>query len=674
MRVIAIAAGIAVAVAAALLLAAWLLVEPEDLRAPLEARLSEALGRPVAIGGLDLALLPTPALRAREVRLGPARRGAPPLALIEEVRLRLRLLPLLVGRVALGSVVVRSPRVTLPAGPGGLPELPAGATAPRSEPPTDADGPAAGAPLLAIDRIRVHDGRLAVGKLALEGIDLDGRLDAAGTATVAFAFDLEGGGPALRDGHADLEGLFGDAVSAEVRGRIEGGIAGLAALAPLGEDPSGELAGSFELVLRDGSVRAGRLALGGEDLSLATDAFALEGSAALHGEIGDAWRLELTDALLRVGDATKPRGTLLELRGPLPALPGERLSNVAVLLPGNRLEVDASFAGPVIAVSLGPSALELAPLSELLPWPAEGTVRIEGLRYQSLPPSLRGRITLDAVRLALERGPLELSGTLAALGQRIYTPELAIDVAEQRILASATYELSKERLALQLDTRDADVEALGNWLLGKTALVGRLSGRARGVVSLASAEGIRLQSGSGRFEVRPGSIRGFSLLREALGGLAELPLLVAQLQGRDLSRFEEEEFESLTAEFVVEGNALRFEDLVLVYRGGTASLRGSVGIDDGALDLSGELRFDRELADEVGGRGGQVVLPIAGIGGTVDRPRLHLEPRDLARAAALWAAQGRVRESIDEVLGPGGTEAVEGLLDQLLRGSGQEEP
>ena len=211
MRALAIAFGSLVVVVAALLLAVWLWVEPDQLREPLAAQLSAAIGQPVTIGELDLAVLPIPALRARDVRLGRARPGVPALAEIDEVRLRLRLLPLLVGRIALGAVEIRSPKIALPTDATGRPELPSGAAA--------APDPAAAeeaAPLVAIDRIRVRDGRVEAGVLVLEGIDVDGRLAADGTAAIDFAVDLGRGGPGVRGGHADLEGLFGDSPRARV--------------------------------------------------------------------------------------------------------------------------------------------------------------------------------------------------------------------------------------------------------------------------------------------------------------------------------------------------------------------------------------------------------------------------------------------------------------------------
>jgi hypothetical protein len=668
-RALAIAFGSLVVVVVALLLAVWLWIDPDELREPLAAQLSAAIDRPVTIGELDLAVLPIPALRARDVRLGRERRGVPALAEIEEVRLRLRLLPLLVGRIALGAVEIRSPRIALPTDAAGrleLPELPSG-TAGAPEPSAAAEG----APLIAIDRIRVRDGRVEAGALLLEGIDVDGRLDADGTAAVDFAFDLGRGGPGVRSGHADLEGLLGDSPRARVSGEIEGSIAGLAALALLRDRMSGELSGSFELELRDAAIQTGRLDLRGTDLVIETDAVELDGEVALVAEIGDVWALDLTDAALVAGGAVKPRGTQLELRGTLPSLEMDALRDLAVLLPSNRLDLEVVLAGPATSISIAPGVLELAPLSDLLPAPAEGTLRHQGIQLSGLPRSVRGKLVLDAVRMQLERGPLELSGTLEGLGSRIYTPALALGIADQSVEVAATYELVSQRLALVVETSDQDLEALVGWLTGATDYSGRLTGKTQLVLSLGGSGPVQLRSGTGHLEVRPGAIRGFSILREALGGLAEVPLLLARLKGRDLSRYEQEEFESLTVDFSVERNALRLEDLVVVYQGGTATLRGTVGLDDGALDLSGAIRFERELADEIGGGSRQaIVLPIAGVGGTLDRPRLQLDSRDVFEAAALWAAEGGVRETLDSVLGPGGGEAVEGLLDQLLRRGG----
>ena len=99
-----------------------LLVDPEELREPVLARASVALGREVQLGELDLALFP-PALRARDIRVAGLEAGDPPFAEVAELRLRISPLALLAGRVVLRAVAVDSPRLRIPVDAEGMPDL-----------------------------------------------------------------------------------------------------------------------------------------------------------------------------------------------------------------------------------------------------------------------------------------------------------------------------------------------------------------------------------------------------------------------------------------------------------------------------------------------------------------------------------------------------------------------
>jgi hypothetical protein len=142
------------------------------------------------------------------------------------------------------------------------------------------------------------------------------------------------------------------------------------------------------------------------------------------------------------------------------------------------------------------------------------------------------------------------------------------------------------------------------------------------------------------------------------------------MQGKDLSRYEEEEFESLSADFRVADGRLFTQNLTLVYRNATAHLRGGIGLSDGALDLSGRVMLSREVDEELGKASGrQTVIPIAAITGTVDSPRLRLDRQALAGLALEYASgSGRLQEKLEEALGEEGAGQVKDLLDSLLRG------
>ncbi len=163
------------------------------------------------------------------------------------------------------------------------------------------------------------------------------------------------------------------------------------------------------------------------------------------------------------------------------------------------------------------------------------------------------------------------------------------------------------------------------------------------------------------------------MLEQILGDLAALPMLLAQLKGRDLSRYEEEEFERLAADFRLKDAKLLMDNLTLEYRHATAQLHGTIGLPDGELALSGQVVIAREVDAELAGQESarQRVIPITGIRGTVNRPRVRLDRAALAQLAAVYSGQGRLFDKLEEKLGKEGAEAVGGLLEQLLRGPQQ---
>ena len=62
------------------------------------------------------------------------------------------------------------------------------------------------------------------------------------------------------------------------------------------------------------------------------------------------------------------------------------------------------------------------------------------------------------------------------------------------------------------------------------------------------------------------------------------------------------------------------------------------------------------------------MIPIAHIGGTLDAPRVELDQKTLAALALAYPGNDKTREKIDKTLGPGASEAVEGVLGDILGG------
>ena len=608
-----------------------LLVDPEELREPVLARASVALGREVQLGELDLALFP-PALRARDIRVAGLEAGDPPFAEVAELRLRISPLALLAGRVVLRAVAVDSPRLRIPVDAEGMPDLTNLPGASTGEPPDPEPGEDSGAPLtLAVQTLTVSDAELEVGPWRVEGASARGSLELDGSGELFFDADLAGLGT-LRDGRAFVAGLGTDQLSAAISMELGLDLAKLAERLEL--DPlEGRVAGPASA-----TIEAGQL-VGAEAHLRVADLLVLVGDVGLHGDLD-------LDATLR----------------------GEGPLELTTRLGSNELRLQVDLAAATPSLELQPVTIDLEALAPYLKGvPAfSGRLQLEALRVRFEPLQVSGTIRLEDVTLPLEQGEVQLSGSLVGHGS-----ELRLDVPEVRVggepaTLSGTYDLVGGSVSLFVGTSDADVETLLQALRGSSELSGSLTASA----SLAGPPELGTISGSGSFRISDGRIRGFSLLGQVFGDLATLPVLLAQLEGKDLSRYEEEEFESLSADYTIAAGRLSTQNLTLVYRNATAYLRGGIGLLDGALDLSGRVVLSGEVDRELGKRARrQTVIPIAAVGGTVDRPRLRLDRQALAGLALEYAAgSDRLQEKLEEAIGEEGAGTVRDLLDSLLRG------
>src|SRR5258708_25734195 len=115
------------------LLAVPLLLDSPAMQAYVQQQASHALGRPVKFGGLSIAALPLPSVRLRQLQVAedPAF-GPGPFVTVNEGRMRIRLRPLLQGRVGLAALTLAAPRT--PGVPGAA-RPPTVATPAPSRPP-----------------------------------------------------------------------------------------------------------------------------------------------------------------------------------------------------------------------------------------------------------------------------------------------------------------------------------------------------------------------------------------------------------------------------------------------------------------------------------------------------------------------------------------------------------
>jgi uncharacterized protein involved in outer membrane biogenesis len=158
-----VAALVIVVVAAAVALPYF--VDAPRIQSYIAASASQALGRPVRFSSLSLRVLPLPAVQLHELEVAEDPTFGPgPFLKLDTGEVRLRLWPLLTGRVELGDIVLRKPFVTvIQAADGRLNVSTLGATAEARQttrPGRTAGGGSGSAGAVAVARVRVDDGTI----------------------------------------------------------------------------------------------------------------------------------------------------------------------------------------------------------------------------------------------------------------------------------------------------------------------------------------------------------------------------------------------------------------------------------------------------------------------------------------------------------------------------------
>jgi hypothetical protein len=374
---------LAVLLPLALLAAAWVgprLLDWEAKRGGVAAIAADRLGRPVVLAGpLRLTLLPQPVIEASDVRLGGEDGEAVDIS-ARALRLRLGLLPLLLGRIEPRDLVLVGADIRLPWPPPSIGAL---------RPP----------PWLVDFDARIEDSRVAIGGAVLEGVAArlaaPGPLDAVRTegsltwqgAPVRFEAVL--GRPGY-DGAATLDvSLATQGAGATARGVVvaEGGFEGRVEAA--GPDLAALIAAA------PGPFRAaGRLVVTAEIAAaenLAIDLGGVTGRAAATFRFAPVPRLDVALAMARLdldawvaalraaappplplgldisAEAASFAGqTLRRLRGGVfREGPRVTLTDLSALLPGEmqlegsgattggRLDLGLRFSGPSLRVTAG---------------------------------------------------------------------------------------------------------------------------------------------------------------------------------------------------------------------------------------------------------------------------------------------------------------------------------
>jgi len=656
--------------------------DPETLRGPLQKQASAALGREVTLGKIQLAIFPLPAVQIDDVRIAGPKPSDPPLAQIAALRLRVAVLPLLAKKVVLRALELESPRIVIPFDKEGKPILPgAPKTAEAEKPPAGGKpGEKAAKPAsesaglaLAVDRIKVHDADVTAGPWKVQHANVDGHLSLDGSGAFKYSADLPGLA-ALQHGEVELAKLTSAAPQVDARGEFAAALADVRKRFALTQDVTGMATGEYAVTLVGNDVRAASASVDVPDLLLRSGNLVVSGPARGHAVLGESYSLDLSDARVeQTGVFAKPKRTTLSVTGKLgkEASPAA-LREALVKIGQNELPLTLDLAKKPMVVHLSKTTLDLAKLHELLPPdkpPLGGRVQIQGFDVQLQPLRVTGNGTLDEVETKLANGPVTISGPLRGRGESVGVENATALVGGQKIGISASYALESGTVTADYDIGKANLGQLVEALAGRKELDGTLD--TGGHVEMRSA-GLSTLGGKGKIAIQPGKIQGFSLVKQVMGSLAALPALALAAKGKDISKYEQEEFEHLTADYTIADGRVHTDNLELAYQDATAYLKGSVGLVDRALDLTGKVvltkKADAEFAGQ--GRSKERVIPISHIGGTYDSPRVELDQKTLASLAYVYVGDDKVRKKLDKALGPGGADAVQGVLDGLLGGGG----
>ncbi len=375
LQVALIAFAVVLVLAAGTLLLLPLLIDTPAIHAYISQTAAQAVGRPVKFESLSISLLPLPNVRLKGLEVADEPRfGTAPLLRIAEVRLGLRVKPLLSLRIELASLTLEGAQVELveEGGRWNAASLAAASTPPRPSPRTVPGIPGrAAVGSVAVSSLRLKDASIHVrrrgvkdGDLHLEGLDL----------TVSGV-----GGPEL-----DIRG----------EGRMEPGALKLRDI------------GATVGLRGDLPIKAS-LGIEGADIASLARAFVLA-SPAVSGPLKGTLQVSGTPARLSAtGQLDLSRVTLSQSRPQCPAPARRELAFDDVRVPV--LLKPAAFESAPLQARLGRGTMALhvkAGLDEASPLVTLGGITISGVELQ---PVLQGYL---CQRYAIS-GPLELTGALS---------------------------------------------------------------------------------------------------------------------------------------------------------------------------------------------------------------------------------------------------------------------
>jgi AsmA protein len=578
---------------ALLLLAAVILPRVVDLQrfAPLVTGQVQTLtGRTVTLGPIALRILPSPAVSVTSIAVheGEKYPGRDAVRL-RQLSIRLRLLPLLRGQFAFGSIVLDQPVITFirdRQGHWSYEDILARASAAggATHPPGGAAGGAGAAPALSVETIEVRDGRLMIyddavvpgrrSELTVGPIDatLTG-LGSGGSTTLDLSTGLgksrlqasarlaDQGGARILDATvkpsrvdaADFITLLPWLGVAHPRGLAVGGAVTVDGRAhvPLERMESVQFDGTLvidALSYKDATMTRPLEKLGGrllvhEKKAEWKDFAATLGSSSVHGQ------LQVEDFLKpRIGfDLDCPRIDLNEM--------------IAAVVP----TATGAAAGPPAGGGGGGSE------DGLLQVNAKGRLKVDLLHFMNFD--------LKDVR-----------GTVALKDAVLRVSDLTAKLYGGGLKGGAGIDLSKKNPAYRIDSSLDGIDVNGVAAAYDPALKGILKGALSGRLALDASGGqmdalLASARGDARLEILNGALTSISVLKQ-------LAALLEAAGGKGIGR-DETPFERLSGTFAIGDRKAQTSDLALVSPDLDLAGAGEIGLDT-SLNLAVAATFSEE--------------------------------------------------------------------------------
>lgn len=677
------------------------IIDRPEVRQRIEKAAHDATGRDFAYSKLDFGLIPPTVVVAGPVVSG-ATAGEPAFAEAERVGLRLALAPLLARAIVVDSLLVEGATVRLVRTKDGI-VLPRPPEKEKQEKDKagggdgDEDKEAEGGGFaIAVKDLRLRDTRVVLEDRSVKppvtwdvsSVNARAKIDAL---DAPIDFELEGvlasGGSFKSSGTAGLDGTLDATLSLD---SLQ--IAPVSSYLPDAPKLAGVLTGDVGVRARDSKAErlTANLVMDGSDVSLQDVRMKgrLDVSAELDGaDLTGPFEIDATRAELVYGAGvfTKPAGVPATAKGRVVTTPdgGRNVEGVDIQIHDMNARGRVEL-GDRVRAELDAPPFDLAGWDRLLPalagYSLGGSVALQQLKVATAPVDVRGTVGLQKLSAKPADGPpITLNGTVQGTGPSLRTDDLVLTAAGQTLNIQGGVQnfATKPTMNVAVQGRGVDTKAVTSAYSKFDKLQGPLDLDA----DLAGPLGNNLlteSKGRMKFNIEPGKLEGVSLLGETMGELssvASLALLVNKVRGGDNSRYYSDEFKRAGGTLNVDNGIARTDDLVIVYPGYTAALRGTINLENRRLDLRGDLHMGKELSAEFKKvepeqitEADLVTLPLARVTGTVEDPKVQVSSSTVAKLTASAAGGSDVTDRIDEYLGKGSGDQVLDALGGLLGG------